>query len=153
MSEYTRRQLRDITRLALQRLASGAGLVAPTGDVRDKARAALAQLNHETSAEPRETIWRMQVQPHLWVVVEDSTNVLLEVRGGLNDGELIARTEPVNKAELDSALVVAYTHAEQAREADEDERMRHLREVEHQRARERRQQLPNPIPAPAEGTD
>lgn len=119
-AEYTRRVLRQVTEVALRRLAE----TTHDAEIRARARAALAQLNHEP-APPRDILQRFPVQPGLDVVVEDSTNILLELRT-FTGTELIGRTEPVNRNALSVALVQAEHFAEVTREDAEALRLAHL---------------------------
>lgn len=127
MTECTRRELRNVTRLALQRTAQDGGVA---WEDRSRARAALAQLDGQAKPGLRDIIWQTQVQPGLRVVVEDSTNILLELRAGVNDGELIGRTNPLGISALMEALTLARLAADQARDDAEQERLRGLAEYQ-----------------------
>lgn len=87
MTEYTRRELRKVTRQALEQLA----LQHRVGPLVDKCRAALADLNREgPQPDLREPyVCRTQVQPGLWLTVDASHNIVLEVRT-VDEAELLA---------------------------------------------------------------
>jgi hypothetical protein len=79
----------------------------------------------------REIIWREQVQPGLAVLVEDSTNILLEL--STPQGQVLGRSEPVNRAALAQSVGNAHVAATVARDRAEDDRLRGLREAEETR--------------------
>jgi hypothetical protein len=85
MTEYTRRQLRAVTRLALEDWIRN-------GDAEtvNRAQAALDQMRHESKPDLREPyVYRVNIQPGLWLVVDASHNILLEVRTA-DEAELLA---------------------------------------------------------------
>jgi hypothetical protein len=87
MTEHTRRELRDVTRLALQRTAQDGSV---SWEDRSRARAALARMDHEAKPDLREPyVCRFHVQPGLWLTVDASHNILLEVRSP-DESELLA---------------------------------------------------------------
>lgn len=77
--EYTRRELKNVTREALTQLADryrGA-----RHDLADRALAALAQLDSEPAPDLREPyVARFDVQPGLHLTVDASHNIILEAR-------------------------------------------------------------------------
>jgi hypothetical protein len=87
MTEPTRRELRNVTRLALQRLADDRHADA---DIRYRALAARAQLDGQAKPDLREPYaYRAHIQPGLWLTVDASRNILLEVRT-VDEAELLA---------------------------------------------------------------
>ena len=123
-AEYSRRQKRQITRHALHRLAMSGDDVT-SQETRDIARAALADMDGQDRQQPRDILARFPVQPGLDAVVEDSTNVLLELRT-FNGTELIGRTGPLNRADVARAMELAWIYAEAARADAESLRLAHL---------------------------
>jgi hypothetical protein len=105
MTEYTRRQLRNVTRLALTYLITGK--VPPDtppglGHL-DIARAALAQLDGQAKPDLREPyVYRVRLQPGLRLTVDASHNIILEVRSA-DEAELTACRAERDAAEQDAA--------------------------------------------------
>jgi hypothetical protein len=189
MTEYTRRELSDITQLALHRMAFSAHDGEASGDMREKARAALAQLDsgqpgsgfiaqgeptrrqrraatklalgrmlggitdpvpeavlgHAAAAlaqldsQPGSQLaggldlYRAQVEPGLWVVVDASCCILFELRS--TDGtELLARGQALSDADaVSNALTLARVTAAERMAGAEQARLQHLAERhEHQ---------------------
>lgn len=91
MTEPTQRELRDITKHALHRLAAAPDYLA-SQETREKAHAALVQLDSQDKDRPdlREPyIYRVAIQPGLHLVVDASHNILLECRTA-DESELLA---------------------------------------------------------------
>lgn len=89
MTEPTRRELRNVTRLALQRLADDRHADA---DIRYRALAARAQLDSQArpAPDPAEDIFRERVQPGLWLALDASHCIVIEMRTA-DEAELIGR--------------------------------------------------------------
>jgi hypothetical protein len=125
MTEYTRRQLRDITKLALRLLDSRV-----SEDTRGMVRAALARLDSQDKTRPdlREPyVYRARVQPGLWLTVDASHNIMLEVRSA-DEAELLAAYALSSVAEFRHLLDRACSARDEAEQAAE--RDRQLRVVE-----------------------
>jgi len=107
MTEHTRRELRNITRHALHRLATAPDDLA-SEDTRETARAALAQLDgRDSRPDPREPyVARWRVQPGLWLTVDASHNIMLEVRS-TDEAELLAAYPLTDTARLGQLLELA----------------------------------------------
>jgi hypothetical protein len=122
VTTYTRRQLRATMRQALEQLALQHG----TGPLVDRCHAALGLLDGEPP-DRRELVWRRFVQPGLWVVVEDSLNVLLELTTP-DEREVLARTGPLSGSELADDIALARAAVADLEERAEQARLASLRE-------------------------
>jgi hypothetical protein len=87
MTEHTQRELRDVTRLALQRLADDRHADA---DTRYRALAARAQLTGRDREPGTQDIYREHVQPGLWLALDASHCIVLEMRTA-DEAQLIGR--------------------------------------------------------------
>lgn len=91
MTEFDQRELRNITKHALHRLSTAPDYLA-SQETREKAYAALVQLDSQDKDRPdlREPyVYRVRIQPGLWLTVDASRNIMLEVRT-TDEAELLA---------------------------------------------------------------
>ncbi len=106
MTEPTQRELRNVTRLALQRLADDRHADA---DIRYRALAARAQLDGRGKPDLRgPSVSRARIQPGLWLTVDASRNIMLEVRT-TDEAELLAAYALSDTATLAAQLELART--------------------------------------------
>lgn len=125
MTEYTQRELRNVTRLALQRLADDRHADA---DIRYRALAARAKLvsqGREPGAPDTPDIFREQIQPGLWVALDASHCIVIETRTA-DESELIGRvalsqgdrvTEAIGNARMARAIAEEQAGAERRAES------------------------------------
>jgi hypothetical protein len=111
VTEYTRRQLRDITMAALGEFAD---IPDSQSEARKRAQAALDQMRREDKAAPdlREPDqWRLRVTPDLAVVVDAPGCIVLEVSEGELPGARVLRRVTVTDVDaVTEALTLARLH-------------------------------------------
>lgn len=128
MTEYTRRQLDRVTRLALERTAQDGSV---GWEDRSKARAALDRQGRPAPDLREPYVARYQVQPGLWLTVDASHNILLEVRT-TDEAELLAAYALSSVNDTIGALEMCRMARDSGEYDVEQARLRHL--TEHQAA-------------------
>lgn len=122
-----RAQLGPSPKLALRRVRERLGWDDGelSAGIEDRLRAALDGLVPDPG---RDVIWRREVQPGLAVLVEDSTNVLLELSQP-STGTVRGRSGPLNFDDLANALILARAFAAATVDAEDQARAGHLAEL------------------------